>query len=186
MAQDNDQRNVYMSVDFGGIPTALRDTTLSGYIVKRGQNFKTERRRYFVLEGVYLCAVEVASTVVLTSWRVCAGGLLKYYNKHVKATGRGDGLKGQVGLCGMSIIRTDEVDSRDGCRWYTLKSPVEKDGRWLKFENDDLAEEWIKALQSAIYGTNHDALVRLPRTDIPAEVSVRGVACHVTSYGCDV
>lgn len=46
-----DGRNVFMSEDFRDIPAKLRATTISGYIIKQGQNFKTNRRRFFVLEG---------------------------------------------------------------------------------------------------------------------------------------
>lgn len=89
------------------------------------------------------------------------GGLLKYYRREVKATGRGEDLKGQLGVCGLSIMRAAESA---GAGRYVLKSPTEKEGRELEFENEAQAEEWIKALQGAVYGANHAALAQGCRT----------------------
>lgn len=52
MQGDNDGRNLFLAADFREIPAALRRTAMSGYILKKGQNFKSWKRRYFVLEGM--------------------------------------------------------------------------------------------------------------------------------------
>lgn len=68
------------------------------------------------------------------------GGLLKYYRREIKSTGKGDDLKGQVGICGLSIMCAD-----DHSRRYTLKSPSEKEGRELEFENDQQVSPALRA-----------------------------------------
>ena len=88
---------------------------------------------------------------------ILLGGVLKYYRREIKATGKGDDLKGQVDICGLSIIS-------NGGGKFTLKSPSEKEGRELEFENEEQAEEWVKALHSSVYGTNFEALSKGSRT----------------------
>ena len=64
----DDGRVAFMSVDFREVPLQLRNTAISGHILKQGQKFKSWRRRFFVLEGNFVYPWLYLSNFDSTRW----------------------------------------------------------------------------------------------------------------------